>query len=96
MAPIITINHLHEPGLTYDANYLLRKNHPAQYRPSTVTAGGNTFTVMTDTQAGDFAKAAFALHGDLSADISLTGDDSSGDSTLAAAFQQILLSWQWQ
>jgi hypothetical protein len=92
----ITINLLHESGLTYDSAYLLRKNHPAQYQPSTVTVDNNTFTVMTDTQAGNFSKVAFTLHGDLSADISLTGDDANGDTTLAQAFQQVLHSWQWQ
>lgn len=91
----ITINHLHEPGLSYDTNFLVRKNHPDQYQQSTLTANGNTFTVMTDTQAGGFAKVAFVLHGDLSADISLTGDDSSGDTTLAQAFQQVLTAWRW-
>lgn len=92
----ITINHLQEPELTYDSSYLLRKNHPTEYRASTATSGSNTFAVMADTQAGGFSKVAYSLHGDLSADISLTGDDASGDSTLAQAFQQVLQSWQWQ
>lgn len=92
---VITIDHLHEPGLKYDTAYLMRKDDPARYQVSTTTVDSNTFTVMTDTQAGGFNKAAFSLHGDLSADISLTGDDSSGDTTLAQAFQQVLQSWHW-
>lgn len=91
----ITINHLQQPSLTSDSGYMVRKDHPSQYQAATLTSGANTFIVMTDTQAGGFGKAAFILHGDLSADISLTGDDSSGGSTLAQTFQQILQSWKW-
>lgn len=92
----VAINHLQQPSLSSDSGYTLRKNHPSRYQATTVTSGANTFIVMTDTQAGGFNKAAFLLHGDLSADISLTGDDSSGGSTLAQAFQQVLQSWKWQ
>jgi hypothetical protein len=92
----ITITRLNEPVLTSDGAYLLRKSHPEQYQSSTATYGSNTYTIMTDTQASGFSKVAFALHGDISADISLTGDDSSDGSTLTQTFQQVLQSWQWQ
>jgi hypothetical protein len=92
----ITINHLQQPSLNSDSGYMVRKDRPSQYQATTITSGSNTFIVMTDTQAGGFGKAAFILHGDLSADISLTGDDSLGGSTLAQVFLQILQSWEWQ
>lgn len=92
----VSINHLQQPTLTSDSSYMVRKDRPSQYQATTVTSGANTFIVMTDMQAGGFGKTAFILHGDLSADISLTGDDSSGGSTLAQAFQQVLQSWKWQ
>lgn len=91
----ITINQLHEPVLTDDSGYVLRRNDPARYHVSNITAGGNTFTVMTDTQTGGFSEAAFTLRGNLSADISLTGDDPS-DTVLPRVFRQVLQSWHWQ
>ena len=91
----ITINNLQQPTLTADSNYLLRINDPTRYQSNTETISGNTFAIMTDTQVGGFSEVAFTLHNGVSADISLTGDDSSGGTTLATVFQEVLNTWDW-
>jgi hypothetical protein len=91
----ISINQLNQPNLTADSGYLLRENEPSRYQATTIVNGKNTFTIMTDTQAGGFSKVAFSLDGDKSADISLIGDDPSGSAALSDAFRQVLQTWQW-
>jgi hypothetical protein len=91
----ITVNRLAEPILTDDGGYDFRKVNPNRYEESTTTIGQNSFKIMSDTTAGGFSKVAFNLHGSLSADISLYGDDPNGQADLNATFQQILSSWQW-
>jgi hypothetical protein len=92
----ITINHLPEPLLTEDSGYLMRKDNPSRYRMSTVSDNGNRFVVMTDTQVTDFGEVAFILHGSMSANISLVGDNPAGSTPLQNTLQAILASWRWQ
>jgi hypothetical protein len=93
---VITINTLHQAALSSDTGYALRLNQPSRYHATTINDGKNTFVIMTDTQATSFSKVAFALHGNMSADISLYGDDPLGDASLANTFREVLRSWQWQ
>jgi len=93
---VISISRLGGPTLMDDSGYLLRKNNPSQYQANTLTYGDNTFIIMTDTQATDFNEVAFSLHGNISGDISLTGDDGAENASLKAALEQVLSSWQWQ
>ena len=91
----ISINRLAEPTLTDDSGYGLRKADPDRYQESTITIGSNTFVVMTDMQANGFNRVAFLLHGTLSADIAVYGNDPLGDDGLTAVFKQVLSSWHW-
>jgi hypothetical protein len=91
----IEINELSQPSLSADTGYVLRENDPSRYQATTVVNGKNTFIIMSDTQAGGFSKVAFSLDGDKSVDISLIGDDPSGNAALANTFREVLQSWQW-
>ena len=91
----INFTHLVAPNLSDDSSYLIRKDNPSEFTPSTITYGNNTFTVMTDNAGDGFGEAAFILHGDTDAIISLTGNDAAGTSGLDTAFQLVLKSWQW-
>lgn len=91
----INVTHLGASSLSSDGDYVIRKDNPSEYQESTITYGGNTFTVMDDTYTTGFGEVAFILHGDMDATIALTGNNASGISGLDTAFQQVLQSWQW-
>jgi hypothetical protein len=91
----ITINRLADPTLKDDSGYNYRVQKSSQYTETIKTINNSSVVIMTDSQAPGFSKVAFLIHGDMSADISLYGDDQDGVAGLADAFSQVLNSWHW-
>lgn len=92
----ITVTDLQSDSLKADSSYYARLLNPTEYQLSTVTVKNNTFQVMTDTQAVGFGKVAFSLHNNMSADISLIGDDDLGTTNLQKVFNIVLGSFSWR
>ncbi len=83
-------------NLSESSSYTLRKNNPATYSASTITAQGQTVQIMTDTSvASGFSNVAYLTHGTFVATISLIGNDNSGTGPLDATFAMVLNSWHW-
>lgn len=91
----ITILNVPSGNLKGDSAYSYRKAYPNIYQESHTVIGEQPVTVMTDKTVGGFKEVAFLMHGALSADISLYGDDASGTGKLQATLNMIIGSWQW-
>jgi hypothetical protein len=92
----ISVNRLPQANLSYDSNYSIRKQSPLHYAETTTTVGTKTFYVFQDLTATGFAKVAFILNGNVSADISLLGDDQLGVNNLVDTFNVVINTFNWK
>jgi hypothetical protein len=92
----ISVNKLNQPNLSQDSGYSSRKLDPSRYQESTLAVGAKTYYIFKDTSEGNFDEVAFILNGNLSADISLYGDDGAGFTNLQNTFNMVLDTLQWK
>ncbi len=91
----VSVYQLAGPTLRDDSAYNLRVQQPGRYRETVEHIKGKPVIVFADMQSYGFADVAFLLHGDKSADISLSADDPNALKELSETFSQVLQSWQW-
>jgi hypothetical protein len=91
----VTVLQLSQPSLIADNSYQFRTLDPTRYIQTTQNIDGQTYVVMSDTQAGGFSQIAYTLHGTQVAEISLYGDNVPGTHLLESIFRSVLGSWQW-
>lgn len=89
----VLIKRLPSGVLAADGNYNLRKQNPQQYVEQTRTINGAAVSVMTD-HSGAYNQVAFMPHGEIVAEVSLSGAESN-DADSQAILNTVLNSWQW-
>ena len=80
--------------LTGDSGYNLRKQNPQQYTEQVSVVNGMTISVMSD-KSGPYNQVAFIPHGNLVAEVALSGTDSS-DTSSQKIFDTVIDTWQWR
>lgn len=81
-------------GLENDPSYKLRTDNPGSYIKSQISAGGQTFTIFSDTRA-NYAKVAFISNGGKEATFGISNTNERDTDLLDQTMNAVLASLKW-
>ena len=93
---IIQVLNIPSGNLSDNSAYHVRIINPTTYQLIQGNSNSMSVPIFTDKTSTTYSRVAFLVSGEYQATVSLSGNDSSGQTPLTNTMAMILGSWEWQ